>query len=207
MANVIIFSFLPKQTNKKAIDILATFVSVTIIQYKMKDTILTIITSILYVLKDRTFELISLFFFWLSPIQWAVSAVLFVIGIDTILGRKSAKVTAQRKGLDTRLEVTSKKTRVGFSLKVFIYISLIILTFVFDRGLFNDLMLYFFNGFPVDFLFTKVLAIIFMLIELDSIDEKVYNIKGVRLKQLIKERVDKIKSTVASAKDFKDKIS
>ena len=46
-----------------------------------------------------------------------------------------------------------------------------------------------------------------MLIELDSIDEKVYNIKGVRLKQLIKERVDKIKSTVASAKDFKDKIS
>ena len=163
-------------------------------------------TTILSIIKNNITELASLAFLWLAPVHGLIVFILLAIGVDTLLGRKAAKVKAIKEGKEPRLEVTSRKTRVGFISKAAAYIGILILTLFLDKMMLNDLMLYFIPTFPIHFLITKALGIILLLIELDSADEKYFIITGKRFKQTIHNKVSQIKKLIMGAKNFKDEI-
>jgi hypothetical protein len=163
-------------------------------------------TGILATIKSNLLEFITLAFLWLSPIHGLVVFILIAIGVDTLLGRKAAKVIAIREGKEPRLEVTSRKTRLGFLSKAASYIGILILTLFLDRIMLNDLLLYFLPTLPIQFLVTKGLGIILLLIEADSADEKYFIITGKRFKDTIKKKVAQVKSLILGAKKFKDEI-
>ena len=111
---------------------------------------------------------------------------------------------AQRDNKDVRMEVTSKKTRTGLVSKMITYQSAIILLFVLDKYILNDVVNYFFSNFPIDFIVTKAIGIVFLLIEFDSFDEKYYLVKGKRLKTIISNKIKSIKGLIFSAKKLKN---
>jgi hypothetical protein len=162
--------------------------------------------ELLHLIKDNIVEFSIFAFLWLGPIHGLIVFILIAIGVDTLMGRKAAKTIAIRDGADVRLAVTSKKTRHGFVSKVATYIGILILTLFLDKVLLNDLLIYFFSTFPIQFVITKGLGVILLLIELDSIDEKNYIITGKSFKQIIRAKVKKIKELIFSAKKFKDEI-
>jgi hypothetical protein len=59
-------------------------------------------------------------------------------------------------------------------------------------------VLYFVSGFPIHFAVTKFVGLVFLLIEADSIDENYYKIKGVRLKDLFRNKIGVIKGALIS---------
>jgi hypothetical protein len=172
--------------------------------------ILEELTHFWFTLKANSIKLMTLVFIYLSPIQLMALFVLGAIFFDTLMGRWAAKSIALREGKVTRLEVTSRKTRVGFISKALTYIGLLVFVFFIDKTLFNDLVLFFIPNFPISFLVTKGLGIILILLELDSVDEKLFKVKGIRLRELIISKVKGIKSFVSEAastvKEVKDAV-
>ena len=163
-------------------------------------------TSILTIIKTHLVEFITLLLLWTGPVNGLILFILLAIGIDTLLGRKAAKVKAIREGKEPRLEVTSRKTRAGFISKAAAYIGLLILTLFFDKMMLNDLLLYFIPTFPIEFMISKGLGIILLLIEVDSADEKYYIITGKRIKTTIHDKIKALKKLILGAKKFKDEI-
>jgi hypothetical protein len=70
----------------------------------------------------------------------------------------------------------------------------------------NDFVMYLFENFPIDFVITKAVGIILILVEYDSMDEKYYIVYGVRIGEKMKKIVRKVKSTTKDLKEFSDKI-
>jgi hypothetical protein len=163
-------------------------------------------TSILTIIKTHFLEFASIAFLWLAPVHGLIVFILLAIGADTIMGRKAAKVKSIKEGKEPRLEVTSRKTRLGFISKAATYIGLLILTLFLDKIMLNDLLMYFLPTFPVQFMITKGLGIILLLIESDSIDEKYFVITGKRIKTTIQEKVKALKNLIMGAKKFKDDL-
>lgn len=106
--------------------------------------------------------LISLLLFF-APIQALFLIVLFSVILDTIFGIWSSKKLG--KPLISRKFFRAAK-------KMFIYWSGLALAFFIDKFIFNGIMLHFFS---IDFAFTKIATLIFISIELFSIDEKIKN--------------------------------
>lgn len=157
--------------------------------------------------KGNLWKYICMLFMWLAPVHGLILFILIAIGVDTYFGRKAARKKAVDAGKEPRLEVTSKKTRDGFLSKAGTYIGILILCLFLDKIMLNDLILYFFGAaFPIHFLITKGLGIILILIELDSLDEHYFTLKGKRLKDLIKSKISNIKKLIIGAKKFKDEI-
>lgn len=163
-------------------------------------------TSLLAIIKSNLLEFISLAFLWLSPVHGLICFLLLAMGFDTLMGRKAARVTAIREGKEPRLEVTSKKTRLGFISKSTSYIAILILTLFLDKMMLNDLLLYFIPTLPIKFLITKGLGIILLLIEMDSIDEKYFVITGKRFKCIIKNKIQSIKNMLIGVKKLNDEL-
>jgi len=143
---------------------------------------------------------------YLTPIHPLMFLLGCVILADTVAGRWAAKHIAKKEGKDVRLAVTSAKTRKGLVSKLITYQLAVVLLFILDKFILNDLLMYFIPTFPVAFMVTKIVGVVLILVELDSIDEKYYLVKGKRLKTLFTDKVKDIKRSIFKIKDFKDKI-
>lgn len=104
--------------------------------------------------------LISILLFF-APIQSLFLIVLLSVMLDTIFGIWSSK--KQGKPLISRKFYRAAK-------KMFIYWSGLILAFLIDKFIFNGIMMHFFS---FDFAFSKIAALVFVSIEIFSIDEKI----------------------------------
>lgn len=163
-------------------------------------------TTLLGFLKANSIKLLSAISVYFAPITFSFLIVMVAIGLDTLVGRWAAKKIAIKEGKEPRLEVSSRKTREGFTSKALVYFSLLIMIYFADKTLFNDLMQYFFSGFPINLFITKALAFILVLIEADSIDESIYKIKGIRVKNLLKNKVSDLKKFILGVKKIKDEL-
>lgn len=144
--------------------------------------------------------------FFLAPIHVLMMLVGTFIILDTLVGRWCAKKEAKRLGKDVRLEVTSKKTRVGLVSKLISYQVSVILLFVIDDYMLNDLVKFFWVEFPIDYVVTKAMGLILIAIELDSIDESYYKVKGVKLKDIARDKIKSIKNLVLGIKNTKKEL-
>lgn len=135
---------------------------------------------------------------YFSPIDFVFVVIGGAIVFDTLAGRWAARFVARRDGKDVRLEVTSKKTREGFVLKAITYNIMILTLYAIDKNVLNSLVLYWFPNFPIDYVVTKIFGFIVVLIEFDSIDEKYYIVKGVRLKDQLRDKTRVVKDMAAS---------
>jgi hypothetical protein len=165
-----------------------------------------IATTVWFFIKQKALYYIPVLLLWTTPIHLTIVLILIAIAADTLAGRWCAKHMAKKEGKDVRLEVTSKKTRIGFVSKSITYFTLLILTFFGDNIIFNDLLLYFIPNFPIEYFISKGLGIIFLLIEFDSLDEKYYKVKGVKLRDIIGKKIKQVKNLIIGAKEFKDEI-
>jgi len=137
---------------------------------------------------------------YLSPIYPLVGLVLATILADTLSGRWAARHIARLEGKDVRLEVSSRKTRDGLIPKILGYISVILFVYILDRFMLSDLVTHFFPAFPVEYSATKIGGLILMWIEFDSIDENYYKVKNVRIKDIISDKVKKLRELFKSFK-------
>jgi len=160
----------------------------------------------LTLIKIKFLKLASLLWLFLSPIHFILGLVGIAIFVDTFYGRKTARIVAIRNGKDPRIEVKSKITRERLSAKMLVYNACIISCFILDKNIMNDLVMYFFKSFPIHFAVTKFVGLVFLFIEVDSIDENYYKIKGVRLKDLFKKKIGHFKNSLVSVSDLKNKI-
>jgi len=137
---------------------------------------------------------------YLFPIYPLVGLVLATILADTLSGRWAARHIARLEGKDVRLEVSSRKTRDGLIPKILGYISVILFVYILDRFMLSDLVTHFFPAFPVEYSATKIGGLILMWIEFDSIDENYYKVKNVRIKDIISDKVKKLRELIKSFK-------
>jgi len=144
--------------------------------------------------------IISTFF---APTFLLMGAVGLAILMDTIAGRWAAKKHALKTGKIVREEVTSRKTRQGTLSKAIVYNLVVITFFVIDKSIINEVVL---NYTPYEFMATKIATLFICWIEFDSIDEKYYNVKGIRLKDKIREFFRSIAELIKNIFDFTSKI-
>ncbi len=142
--------------------------------------------------------IISLTFF--SPFVPFVLTVGCFIICDTIAGRWSASKRAKQLGIDARKYVTSKKTRRGVVDKLINYTFALLAVYCMDFYMINEVVL---NYIPYEFATTRVAVLVIGSFELDSIDEKYYNVHGITLRAKIKDKIKEIKAVFDKFKFWK----
>jgi hypothetical protein len=142
--------------------------------------------------------IISLTFF--TPFVPFVLTVGCFIICDTIAGRWSASARAKKLGLDVRKYVTSKKTRIGVVDKLINYTFALLAVYCMDVFMVNEVVL---NYIPYEFATTRIAVLVIGSFELDSIDEKYYNVHGITLRAKIKGKIKEIKAIFDKIKIFK----
>lgn len=162
--------------------------------------------SFIMLVTNKMLKAIGILITYLSPVNVVFFWVGFAILLDTLAGRWAAKKLAKRNGKDVRLEVTSKKTREGFITKVITYNIAMVTLFVIDDHLLNPVIYYFWETFPVNFIITKFIGFVIVLIELDSVDEKYYIVKGVRILTKFSKMLKRIKYSVIDIFKFKKEV-
>jgi len=133
--------------------------------------------------------IISLTFF--TPFVPFVLTVGCFIICDTIAGRWSASARAKKLGLDVRKYVTSKKTRIGVVDKLINYTFALLAVYCMDLFMVNEVVL---TYIPYEFATTRIAVLVIGSFELDSIDEKYYNVHGITLRAKIKDKIKDIKA-------------
>jgi hypothetical protein len=113
---------------------------------------------------------------FLSPIHGVLLTVGLFIMFDTIMAYWRCKVK--------KIKWTSKKLRVGLVPKFLSYQTIVILFFLMDKYILFEFTKYIID---IDFLMTKILAIILLYIEYKSINETFIIIKGKSLTAYLKE--------------------
>jgi hypothetical protein len=136
----------------------------------------------------------------LAPIHTLIFLITCAILIDTWFGRWAAAHEARKLGVPVREFVTSNKTRRGIISKFIGYNVALILMFILDKYFLQELLLWILPGVPVLFLITKIVGLIILWIEFDSVDEKYYRVKGVTLKSLIVSRIKILKGIYREVK-------
>ena len=135
--------------------------------------------------------IVSTFF---APAGLIFAAVGFAILVDTYFGRKRARFDKEA--------VTSKKTRVGVVDKSFGYLIITASVFVVDVAILNQVVNLIF---PIDFLFTRIVAGFFIWIEYTSVNESYLIIKGISLGDAFRKFVKSLKQAKKNVDEFKDK--
>jgi hypothetical protein len=148
--------------------------------------------------------MVSAFF---SPIYILLLIVGMAIFFDTFAGRWCARHQAIKEGKDARLEVTSKKTRQGALNKMIIYGLAVITLFLIDGSMVNDAIMLWLKSPVFTFLLTKLTVLFILWIEFDSIDESYYKVKGVRIKDKIKDFFSALKKLIQKLFDFKKQVT
>jgi uncharacterized membrane protein YqjE len=118
-----------------------------------------------------------------QPIGGVLLAVGLFITFDTIM----AMWRSRMKGV----EITSKKARKMLP-KLLSYNMLVITFWIMDKFIINDIMLIFFS---VNYILTKILAMVLIFIEVKSIDESWKIVKGKSLFTSLQEMIGFIKKT------------
>jgi hypothetical protein len=107
-----------------------------------------------------------------------IIGILFLIGfsilVDTITGIWKAK--------KLKIKITSRGLSAIVS-KLFLYEMAVILTYLIDKFILNDILLQFFS---VPLMLTKILSLVLCSIEVISINENIKAVKGIDLWQAMK---------------------
>lgn len=134
------------------------------------------------------------FLAFVSPIApLALIITLFTI-IDTFIGRWYAKKTDQL--------ITSRKTRIGFTRKIIAYFLVLIIAYLIDRFMVNEIMR---NYIWFDWAFTKFFASVLIWIEYTSIDEKIKWVHGKGLTDKVVDFGRSLKKIIGYSKDLNPK--
>lgn len=131
------------------------------------------------------FKVLIVFF---APIKGIIILVALSTIIDTGFGFWKAKKLGQ--------PITSKKWRFGFVPKLLSYVAAVMLTYASDFFIINELTKMIIS---VEFLSTKLIALILISIEVKSMDESFEKIKGYSY-------LEKITGMLKKAKDIKKEI-
>lgn len=150
----------------------------------MKTQLSLLILSI----QSKLLTLISICFAFFIPISGILIMIGVLISIDTFTGIWKANKLGGK--------ITSRKLSAIIS-KLALYEVTVIMFFLIDRFILNDILLTFFS---VPFMLTKVVALVLSSIEVMSINENYKVVKGIDLWQ-------SMKLLFARAKDIKDNIN
>jgi hypothetical protein len=135
------------------------------------------------------------FLAFIAPLQPLMLIITLMVIFDTFVGRWYAKKKGEL--------ITSKITRKGITMKLMVYLSVIILVYLIDRNIVNEITK---KYIWFDYLFTKFWTGLFVWIEYTSIDEKIRWIKGEGISEKIKRFIKSIKDTVFSFTEVKKKL-
>jgi len=146
------------------------------------------ISLLLISIQSELLTLISICFAFFLPISGILLMIGVLICIDTITGIWKAKKLGEK--------ITSRKLSSIIS-KLALYEVTVIMFFLIDQFILNDIMLTFFS---VPFMLTKVVALVLASIEVMSINESIKQVKGVDLWQ-------SGKALFARAKEIKEDLN
>ena len=128
-----------------------------------------------------------------------ISGILFLIGfailVDTITGIWKAK--------KLKIKITSRGLSAIVS-KLFLYEVAVILTYLIDKFILNDILLQFFS---VPLMLTKILSLVLVSIEAISISENYKAVKGIDIWSALKnllQRSKEIKTDIDGVRSTKD---
>ena len=147
----------------------------------------TQLSLLLISIQKEILTLTSIIFAFFLPISGILIMIGVLIAIDTFTGIWKAKKLKEK--------ITSRKLS-GIISKLALYEITVIMFFLIDRFILNDIMLTFFS---VPFMLTKVTALVLASIEVMSINENYKIVKGIDLWQ-------SMKLLFARAKDIKKDI-
>jgi hypothetical protein len=148
----------------------------------------TQLSILLISIQSKLLTLISICFAFFLPISGILIMIGVLIAIDTFTGIWKANKLNEK--------ITSRKLSSIIS-KLALYEITVIMFFLIDAFILNDIILTFFS---VPFMLTKVTALVLASIEVMSINENYKIVKGIDLWQ-------SMKLLFARAKDIKDDIN
>lgn len=135
--------------------------------------------------------------FWLvfmafvSPLFPLFMLVTIFAVIDTFVGRWYARQTGEL--------ITSRKTRLGFTRKIFVYYLVLLVSYLVDYTIINEIMR---NYIWFDWAFTKFFTTLLMWIEYTSIDEKIKWVKGEGLTDKVVKFGKSLKQAIGFTKEI-----
>jgi hypothetical protein len=123
-----------------------------------------------------------------APIAWMV----FLVGLSTIIDTGFGIWRAKHEGV----KVSSKTCRKGLVPKVKSYVIMVLLLYMADYYIINELTKLFIS---VEFISTKLVSLVLIIIEIKSMDESFNKVKGYSF-------IDKLYNNIKSIKKAKDDI-
>lgn len=120
-----------------------------------------------------------------APIKGIILMVALATILDTCFGLWKAKKLGE--------EITSKIFRHGLVPKLLSYVAAVMLIYASDVFIINALTL---SVISVEFISTKIIALVLLSIEVKSMDESFVKVKGYSF-------IDKIKAIIGKLKDIK----
>ena len=120
-----------------------------------------------------------------APIKGIILMVALATILDTGFGLWKAKKLGE--------EITSKIFRYGLVPKLLSYVAAVMLIYASDVFIINALTL---SVISVEFISTKIIALVLLSIEVKSMDESFVKVKGYSF-------IDKIKAIISKLKDIK----
>lgn len=141
-------------------------------------------------LQENSMKLIAILSALFAPIQGIMFTVGFLIIADTIVGVWKAKKLGEK--------ITSRGLSKIIS-KMFLYEGTVIMFFLIDKFILGDIL---FRFFSIEWLLTKVIALVLASIEVFSIDENYRAVKKVGLWHFFKRLVARGKDIKSELKEF-----
>lgn len=141
-----------------------------------------------------------------SPIGYMFLLIGLAMFLDTFFGRWAARKYAKKNNLEVRKHLTSSKTFEGILRKMAVYGMVMFSIFLIDDAMLNVLMGYFFPNFPFHYVISNVAGLFIIFHEADSIDEKVYNATGFKIREIFMNGVKRLKRFVSEVVKFKNDL-
>ena len=139
-------------------------------------------------MKTTISAILSSLYLFFAP----VGGLLIIVGISTIVDTVFGIVRAKSENKP----ITSKEFRSGFVSKTLGYLSVVILVFLLDKIIINELVRSFLD---FEFLATKLVSLVLIMNEIKSMDESWVIIKGYSF-------IDKFKNSIIHIKDIKNQL-
>ena len=122
---------------------------------------------------------------FLTPVIPMLVITFIICVIDTITGRKAAKVRGE--------ETTSRKLRLGIVSKLITYFSVILMAYFTDYFILNEITT---NYVWFDYLFTRFWVGVLIYIEWTSINENIKVIRGISLNEKAGQLIEGVKKII-----------
>ena len=155
----------------------------------------TQLSLLLFSIQKEILTLISICFAFFLPISGILIMIGVLIAIDTFTGIWKAK--------KLKIPITSRGLSAIIS-KLFLYEVAVILTYLIDRFILNDIILQFFS---VPLMLTKILSLVLVSIEAISISENYKAVKGIDIWSALKNlfsRAKEIKKDIDGVRHKQD---